>query len=183
MATSSMCASMSSRRNERPILRTALVLLGIWLAVGPAAASAPAAEKILAAYETRFGSVQVLAGGPHQRLIMFKNRQVYAGTDFMKVEKAYRLKKYDTILVRDFTGPLACPPQFFFLTLKGGAVELSETFGNCSGKPTVKIKNQAIFIHFPDFGAQPAVDLIFDGTRLTPGPPPETPDQAAPKKE
>ena len=115
--------------------------------------------------------------------MVFKGQVVYTGTDFMKVDKVFKLKKFDAILVRDFTGPLACPPRFFFLTIQGGGPALSDTVGHCSGQPQIKVDGQKIRLHFDSFGTRPAADWVFDGNRIEPGPPVETADQAPPKKE
>lgn len=174
---------MSEARLRGAALKSLLGLLVVCLAVGLAATRTQAAPKVLGTYETRLGPVQILTGEPQHRLIVFKGHVVHTGTDFMKVDQVYRLKNYDAILVRDYTGPLACPVQYFFLTLQDGTTELSETFGHCSDQPKIKVEGQKIHIQFAAFGSEPAAGWHFDGARLAPEPPPDTADQAAPKKE
>ena len=101
------------------------------------------------------------------KIIRLKDETIHKGTCFMGVHRFFRLKKYDAILLRDFTGPIACPVQFMVLTLRrGGGYQFSRPFGHCSDKPDITLNLQTITIEFRPFGSMPGATWAFDGQSL-----------------
>ena len=142
---------------QKTLLILALLLTGLWV---------PARAEVteLARIETKAGPLRLVQDGP-ERVFIHKNREILKGSDYMDVYRFFRPKKdYDGLLVKDYTGPIACPLQFRLIVLRPeGDVKVLPAFGHCADPPDLSLKGDTITISFKAFGDQPPAAWVFDG--------------------
>jgi hypothetical protein len=108
-----------------------------------------------------------LMEAPQGRFLEMHGQPVHSGTRFLSVYRFFRLKGYDALLLRDLTGPIACPVRFRFLAIpRQGKPRLSPEFGHCSTNPTITINQGRIIVAFGPFGTLPPATWAFDAQGL-----------------
>lgn len=138
-----------------------LIFLAVWAIACPVAA-----DKNLAKISTIAGEIS-FTESDGRRFIAHKGKILYTGTNHLEIFRFFRPKGFNAILLREFTGPIACPVRFVFLTLRrGGTHYISRPFGNCDDKPKISVKKQKIIIKFHAFGSEPAEAWVFDGQEI-----------------
>ncbi len=147
--------------------KLAALLLLLFLSAPPNPASGANYPKDLAKIDTIAGDV-VLSQDETGKFIRLKGETILRASENMSIFRFFRPKNaYDAMLLRDFTGPVACPVQFFFLALhKDGRFSVSRTFGHCSVSPEMKIEGKRITVSFKAFGKMPPAKWEFDGREL-----------------
>lgn len=91
-----------------------------------------------------------------------------SGSTSLDIYKFLRTRNtYDALLVKDFTGPIACPLQYRFMVIRpDGTSSVFKPFNHCDDKPETSLKGDKIKITYRKFGDQPAVSYLLDGRRL-----------------
>ena len=136
-----------------------LSLVGVY--GSPAAAKA----KALAVIKTKAGNV-VISEENRKRQVALEKNVLYEGTGFMSVHHFFKPKDYEAIMIKDFTGPIACPIQYRFVIVKDGEAAITPPIGHCSGPPEVTLKKQSIIVEFKAFGSLAPATWTYDGQEL-----------------
>jgi hypothetical protein len=145
--------------------RKAVALVLAWALILPWAAGAE--EEDVSAITTSRGMLRLVEDGRTRRLYLGRD-QLYSGTDFLNFYREFNLDGRREILIRDFTGPVHCPVEYFFVSVpRRGEVHLSRAIGHCSAQPDITRKNGVIRMQFEPFGPQPGQTWTYDGQTLT----------------
>ena len=124
------------------------------------------AQEALAMIATKAGQV-VLMEENQKRYFALNGQTIFEGTELLSVHRIFRPRTYDAILVKDYTGFIACPIQYTFLVFfNDGASGFSPPFGRCADNPEFHSENETITVRFKAFGSQPPSAYTFDGRNL-----------------
>jgi hypothetical protein len=138
-----------------------LIGLSILVSARPAMAS-----EALAMIATNAGKV-VLMEENGKRFFSLNGQTIFEGTELLSVHQTFRSRTYEAILVKDYTGFIACPIRYTFLVFyRNGQYGYSPPFGRCADNPEIRSEKGTITIRFKAFGSQPPSAFTFDGRNL-----------------
>ena len=106
----------------------------------------------------------------HDRALFVNKGEIFKGSEFLEIVEVYRLETRKSVLLKDMTGPIHCPVQFFFMSFEyngDGIPERSPSFGHCNDQPNIMVKDKKVIVEFDAFGAMAPKTYIFDGVELT----------------
>lgn len=142
----------------------ATLCLVVMTLAGAAGVASAETETPVSQHQTRAGELRLVQQGSVRRLIL-ENKTVYQGTEFLVVYRTITGSgPQDTIIIKDFTGPLYCPAEYRFVSVSSsGQAAISSPVGHCAAKPEVAAKGGTVTLSFRAFGTMPAVTWSYDG--------------------
>lgn len=143
------------------------VLISIFI-LGLLTAGQAQGDTDLAVIPTPSGILR-LVDREQDRALFVNKGEIFKGTEFLEIVEVFKLKRYKSVLLKDMTGPIFCPVQFFFLSFEyngDGIPERSPSFGHCNDQPNIVVKNKKVIVEFEAFGSMKPKGYIFDGREL-----------------
>ena len=99
---------------------------------------------------TRFGVVSI--SDANVLLVNGKpTSPVVEGNNSLSIVKQFSLSDADVVLVQD-NGGMACPAEYYFVSLSQGGAKVSKSFGTCSDRISTSQAGNAITVKMPGFG-------------------------------
>lgn len=125
------------------------------------------AQEELAVAPTAAGDVHLVREGK-TRFLVHNNQKIYSGSEYLDIFKFFNNKSYDAMILTDFSGPIICPREYIFVSLRApDIVVVSPPLAHCSRDPNVSQKKNKIIIEFKPFGSLPGAVWELDGLKLS----------------